>query len=89
MVSTVCNFNGDDAIVLKNGSTVLDVIGQVGCNPGSRWQLGSFLTLDKTLIRNPEVCVGYDGSIGGTCGTGSFPTLNIEWIQKIWMMFQI
>ena len=34
-------FNGDDAIVLKNGTTILDSIGQVGFDPGRRLAGGS------------------------------------------------
>src|SRR5687768_11575303 len=35
-------FNGDDAVVLRRGTTVLDVIGQIGFDPGTEW--GSGLT---------------------------------------------
>jgi len=28
-------FNGDDAVVLRRGATVLDVIGEVGVDPGA------------------------------------------------------
>src|SRR5688572_13864066 len=44
-------FNGDDAIVLKNGSTILDIIGQVGVDPGSEWGTGFTSTADNTLRR--------------------------------------
>ncbi|HCL38086.1 MAG TPA: DNA degradation protein EddB, partial [Marinobacter hydrocarbonoclasticus] len=30
-------FNGDDAVLLLNGGTVADSIGQVGTDPGSYW----------------------------------------------------
>ena len=30
-------FNGDDAITLRKGTTVLDVIGQIGFDPGTQW----------------------------------------------------
>ncbi len=30
-------FNGDDAVVLRKGTTVIDVIGQIGFDPGSEW----------------------------------------------------
>ncbi len=33
-------FNGDDAILLKNGNTFLDSIGQVGVDPGTEWGTG-------------------------------------------------
>jgi PKD repeat protein len=35
----VVNFNGDDAIELLNGTTVIDVIGTVGVDPGAGWTI--------------------------------------------------
>lgn len=55
LITTVCNFNGDDAIQLKNGSTILDVIGVVGVDPGTFWTVGAGSTLDNTLVRNANV----------------------------------
>ena len=52
------DFNGDDAIVLKRGATVLDVIGQVGFNPGTSWGSGSTTTQDHTLRRKRSVSTG-------------------------------
>lgn len=56
--SSTCNFNGDDAIVLKKLGNILDVIGQVGVDPGTSWPVGSTAagTLDHTLIRKLTVC---------------------------------
>jgi hypothetical protein len=51
-------FNGDDAVVLKNGSAIVDVIGQVGYDPGSEWGSGSVSTKDNTLRRNAAICAG-------------------------------
>ncbi|MGC4803908.1 lamin tail domain-containing protein [Micromonospora sp. DT233] len=51
-------FNGDDAIVLRRGDTVLDAIGQVGVDPGSEWGAGSTSTADNTLRRLPTVTSG-------------------------------
>ncbi|MBK7229246.1 MAG: endonuclease [Ignavibacteriales bacterium] len=44
-------YNGNDAIVLKKGSTIVDVIGQVGFNPGTEWGSGLISTADNTLRR--------------------------------------
>ena len=52
------NFNGDDAVTLRKGSTVLDVIGQVGFDPGTVWGTGTTSTLDHTLRRHADVCTG-------------------------------
>lgn len=51
-------FNGDDAIVLRNGSTVLDSIGQVGVDPGSEWGAGLTSTGDNTLRRKTSITTG-------------------------------
>ncbi|MCO7190103.1 MULTISPECIES: ExeM/NucH family extracellular endonuclease [unclassified Pseudoalteromonas] len=51
-------YNGDDAIVLRNGDTVLDSFGQVGFDPGSKWENNGVATQDKTLRRNIEVTTG-------------------------------
>lgn len=51
-------FNGDDAVVLKRGSTVLDSIGQVGVDPGSAWGTAPTTTLDATLRRKDSVTSG-------------------------------
>jgi hypothetical protein len=44
-------YNGNDAVVLKKGSTIVDVIGQVGFNPGTEWGSGLTSTADNTLRR--------------------------------------
>ena len=51
-------FNGDDAVVLRKGTTVLDVIGQVGLDPGTEWGTGLASTADNTLSRKSSVAVG-------------------------------
>jgi uncharacterized protein len=51
-------FNGDDAITLRKGTTVLDVIGQVGLDPGAEWGSGLTSTADNTLRRKQTVGAG-------------------------------
>ena len=51
-------FNGDDAIVLRKGTTIIDVIGQVGFDPGTAWGSGSVSTSDHTLRRKASNCAG-------------------------------
>jgi predicted extracellular nuclease len=51
-------FNGDDAVVLRRGTTVLDVIGQVGFDPGTEWGTGLTSTADNTLRRKPTIQAG-------------------------------
>lgn len=44
-------FNGDDAVVLLHNDTIIDVIGQVGTDPGSEWGTGDTSTKDNTIRR--------------------------------------
>ncbi len=51
-------YNGNDAVVLKNGSNVIDTIGQIGFNPGTEWGTGLISTADNTLRRKTSVTAG-------------------------------
>ncbi|HKQ52880.1 MAG TPA: lamin tail domain-containing protein, partial [Pyrinomonadaceae bacterium] len=54
-------FNGDDAVVLRKGGasgTIVDVIGQVGFDPGTEWGTGLTSTADNTIRRKPTICGG-------------------------------
>jgi hypothetical protein len=51
-------FNGDDAVVLRKGTTVIDVIGQVGFDPGTEWGTGLIGTADGTLRRKSSILAG-------------------------------
>ncbi len=44
-------YNGNDAVVLRKGTTILDVIGQIGFDPGTEWGTGLLSTADNTLRR--------------------------------------
>ncbi len=79
--NTAVNFNGDDAMALFKISTGLfvDIVGNIGCDPGTGWTSGAFSTLDKTLVRNASVCAGITTDDATTC---PFPTLATEWTQS-------
>lgn len=51
-------FNGDDAVVLRKGTDVIDSLGQVGVDPGVEWGTGLTSTADNTLRRKTGVCAG-------------------------------
>ena len=51
-------FNGDDAVALRRDTTVVDVIGQVGFDPGTEWGSALTSTADNTLRRQADVCGG-------------------------------
>ena len=63
-VNNAMYFNGNDAVALVKGSTILadgsnllDVVGVIGEDPGQSWVdvFGNFLTRDKTLERKPDI----------------------------------
>ena len=51
-------FNGDDAVVLRKGTTVIDSLGQVGFDPGTEWGTGLTSTADNTLRRKAGIEAG-------------------------------
>ena len=51
-------FNGDDAVVLRKGAVILDVIGQIGFDPGTEWGTGLTSTADNTLRRKGTIEAG-------------------------------
>ncbi|MFD1216800.1 ExeM/NucH family extracellular endonuclease [Microbulbifer celer] len=56
-------FNGDDAVALVGPIGYVDVIGQIGTDPGSQWGNASIGTQNQTLRRNGDVTQGRsDGS---------------------------
>jgi predicted extracellular nuclease len=58
LISTTTFFNGDDALVLNDNGTVIDVIGQVGYDPGSEWYADGVGTQNETIRRLPSVTDG-------------------------------
>lgn len=67
--SSITFFNGDDALVLVNDSTLdtLDAIGVVGVDPGTNWPVGSGATSEYTLVRADSVQMGTaDWNVGAT-----------------------
>jgi hypothetical protein len=53
-------FNGDDVVVLRNGSAIIDSIGRIGedLRPATQWGSGLQSTADNTLRRNSSICQG-------------------------------
>ncbi|GAA2480132.1 ExeM/NucH family extracellular endonuclease [Terrabacter carboxydivorans] len=58
LLSGSANWNGNDAVVLRKGTAVVDVIGQIGFDPGTEWGTGLTSTMDNTLRRKPSVTAG-------------------------------
>lgn len=58
--SSICNFNGDDAITLQKNGTAIDVFGIVGVDPGSSWTIdgAASATVDHSVKRKISVTKG-------------------------------
>ena len=65
-------FTGNDAVALLHGGTAVDVIGQVGFDPGVGWGTDPTSTADHTLRRKPAV------NAGDANGTDPFDP-SLEW----------
>jgi len=71
--SNVMIFTGNDAIVLRRGTTLLDRIGQIGVNPGpAGWSANGVSTANATLRRKLNV------TQGDTAASSPFDP-SIEW----------
>lgn len=57
---TTTNFlwNGNDAVALVESAVIVDVIGQIGFDPGVEWGAGDASTADNTLRRKASVLAG-------------------------------
>jgi hypothetical protein len=51
-------FNGNDALELVCSGVTLDIIGQIGLDPGTEWGTGLTSTMDNTLRRQCRITVG-------------------------------
>ena len=51
-------YDGNDAVVLVKGLQKVDVIGQIGSNPGTEWGTGDTSTADNTLRRKGTIEAG-------------------------------
>jgi len=58
LLNDVTLFNGNDATTLERNGVVVDVLGEVGVNPGAGWPVNDITMLHNTLVRTPEVTTG-------------------------------
>lgn len=80
VTSTVTYFNGDDALGLFQGETLIDVIGQYLTDPGTAWDVAGTVgaMLNHTLIRKSTIVQGNtDWAV--SAGTNAD---NSEWIVE-------
>ncbi len=80
-------FNGDDAVTLvalalENGLDVnIDVIGQIGFDPGSEWNVGGVDTQNRTIRRAPFVQAGDNNGLNAFDPSAEWEPydINTEW----------
>jgi hypothetical protein len=66
-IDNIAAFNGDDVIELRHNSVLIDVIGELGEDPGVEWIVGSGSTRDHVLVRKADINNGEtQWSIGQT-----------------------
>src|SRR5207245_9833845 len=65
-------FDGNDAVALTHNCSAIDIIGQIGYDPGEEWGAGLTSTRDNTLRRKASVAAG------DTDGTDAFDP-SLEW----------
>ena len=65
-------YNGNDAVVLRKGTAVVDSIGQIGNDPGAQWGTDPAGTMDNTLRRKASV-------VAGDTNTGDAFDPSVEW----------
>jgi len=75
--SSGLNYNGNDAVSLRRGGALVDLIGNIGCDPDLEWGTGLLSTADNTIRRKPEACFGVTADPPDPgC---PFPTLDTDW----------
>lgn len=77
-IAAVANFNGNDALELVHNSTSLDIIGVIGTDPGTAWDVAGTTnaTVNHTLVRKLSIS---DGNTDWSSSAGT-TTVNSEWI---------
>lgn len=86
---TITYFNGNDAMWLKKISTgqVLDVIGEIGADPGSAgWTVGSGSTSNNTLVRMSNV---QSGQTNWTVGMNEWDVFAQDMVDSLGAHFMI
>ena len=60
VTSNVTYFNGNDALGLYKNDVLIDVIGTIGSDPGTAWDVAGVpnATVDKTLVRKSDISQG-------------------------------
>jgi hypothetical protein len=68
-------FNGNDAVAISCDGKILDVIGQIGVDPGVAWGSGTNTTADHTLRRKCSVMAGDPDGLNAFDPSGEWQAL--------------
>ena len=79
---TITFFNGDDAVWMQNIITgdTLDIIGEIGVDPGSGWVVGAGSTVNYTLIRDISI---QEGNTNWTTAVNEWNVFPIDMIDSL------
>jgi hypothetical protein len=83
-LGAVCNqvgrltFNGNDAVAISCDGKLLDVIGQIGVDPGTAWGTGTNTTVDHTLRRTCRVTSGDSNGLDAFQPSGEWQAFPID-----------
>lgn len=81
-LTSFINFNGDDAVALLHLNDTIDVIGQIGTDPGNFWPVGNGSTADHTLVRNYYT---YEGSTNWASAVNSWDVYAVDMFDSLGM----
>lgn len=71
-------FNGNDALAISCDGKLLDVIGQLGFDPGTAWGSGTTTTLDHSLRRKCSVTVGDANGLDPFVPSGEWQSFPVD-----------
>jgi hypothetical protein len=90
VTSTVTYFNGDDALGLFQGDTMIDIIGIYQNDPGTAWDVAGVTgaTLNHTLVRKSTVVSGnldWTAAAGTNADDGEWIVHDIDYVANLGM----
>jgi len=76
-ITSFANFNGDDALAIfrLTDSILIDIIGEIGIDPGTEWIVGTGSTFNNTLVRKPST---HQGQIDWTASVTEWDVFPID-----------
>jgi len=82
MTDAFFDFDGNDALALLNVTDTIDVIGNIGENPGTGWLVGTGSTANNTLERSKYI---YQGNTDWNTGAAEWKIMPVDNIDSLGM----